>query len=294
MKPYRIFSDSSCDLTKELIDQYHITTIPFYVSFDQEHYKREIIDISIADFYHELVTTNVYPKTSLPSVEDYCEKFEQAILDGYDVLCLNITLKFSGSHQSAMTAKSILEEKYPDSKIYVIDSLLCTGAQGLLLIEAAKMQLADYSIEDNYNKLLELRETARVMFTLGTLSYLQKGGRIGKVSALAGSLLNLKPLIVLEDGELTPYGKVRGFKKAIDKVYDMITEYFSNNNLNYDDYEFCVITGTNFDDATAFKNNLPSVIGKPVEHPIFTLGTTIGTYTGPDIVGACFIKKYNA
>lgn len=294
MKPYKIFSDSSCDLTQELLDQYNITTIPFYVSFDQETYQKEIVEISIPDFYHRLTTENVYPKTSLPSVDDYSNKFEEAILAGYDVLCLNITLKFSGSHQSAMTAKSILQEKYPDSRIEVIDSLLCTGGQGLLLLEAAKMREAGYSLADNVAKLLELRETGRVMFTLGTLEYLQKGGRIGKVSALAGSLLNLKPLIVLEDGELAPYGKVRGFKKAIDKVYDMITEYFNNNNLDFDDYEFCVITGTNFDEASIFHEKLPSIINKPIIHPIFTLGTTIGTYTGPDIVGACFIRKYNA
>ena len=121
MKPYRIFSDSSCDLTQELLDQYNITTIPFYVSFDQETYQKEIIDISIPNFYHRLTTEKVYPKTSLPSVEDYCDKFEEAILAGYDVLCLNITLKFSGSHQSAMNAKSILEEKYPKSNIEVVD-----------------------------------------------------------------------------------------------------------------------------------------------------------------------------
>ncbi|WP_310601941.1 DegV family protein [Anaerosporobacter sp.] len=294
MKPYRIFSDSSCDLTEELLAQYNITTVPFYVSFDKEVYQKEIIDISIPDFYQRLTTESVYPKTSLPSIDDYCRKFEEAIVAGYDVLCLNISLKFSGSHQSAMTAKSILEEKYPESQIEVVDSLICTGGQGLLLLEAAKMHNIGYSLTDNVSKLLELRETGRLMFTLGTLEYLQKGGRIGKVSALAGSLLNLKPLIVMEDGELAPYGKVRGFKKAIDKVYDMLINHFKNNNLNYSDYEFCVITGTNFDEASIFLEKLPSVINQPVDLPILTLGTTIGTYTGPDIVGVCFVRKYNA
>ncbi|WP_167957802.1 DegV family protein [Anaerosporobacter faecicola] len=294
MKPYKIFSDSSCDLTQELLDQYQISTIPFYVSFDQVTYQKENVEITKADFYHRLTTESVYPKTSLPSVEDYCDKFEEAIKNGFDVLCLNITLKFSGSHQSAMTAKSIIMEKYPDSQIEVIDSILCTGAQGLLLIEAGKMQQAGYSLSDNAAKLLELRETGRVMLTLGTLEYLKKGGRIGKVSALAGSLLNLKPLIVLEDGELAPYGKVRGFKKAIDKISDMLSEYFSSQNLRYEDFEFCVITGTNMEDASVLRDKLPAVIHKTIEHPIFILGTTIGTYTGPDIVGVCLLRKYNA
>lgn len=293
MKPYKIFSDSSCDLTKDLLEKYNITTVPFYVSFDKENYMKEIEEISIADFYKKLTSEKVYPKTSLPSVMDYSTYFEKAILGGYDILCLNITEKFSGSHQSAMSAKQLLEEKYPEAHIEVIDSILVTGAQGLILLEAAKMQQSGYTLDENTSKLNEIKHTGRVMFTLGTLDYLQKGGRIGKVSALAGNLLNLKPLIILETGELIPYGKARGFKKAMASVLEMVSEFFDNNNLNYNDYEFCTITGTNFEDATTFKTSLGELVGKPIEYPVFTLGTTIGTYTGPDIVGACFIRKYD-
>lgn len=294
MKPYKIFSDSSCDLTQDLLEQYDITTVPFYVSFDQENYMKENIDISISEFYNRLQTEKIYPKTSLPSVEDYIQHFEKAIAEGYDILCMNITSKFSGSHQSAMTAKSILNDKYPDSKIEVIDSYTCAGAQALFLIEMAKMLQAGFSLEENVAKILEMRDTSRVMLTLGTLDYLQKGGRIGKVSALAGGLLNLKPLIVLEDGELSPYGKVRGYKKSIEKLYDMVEEFFINNSLTYDDYEFCVITGTNFEEATKFTEKLKTFINKQETPRIYTLGTTIGTYTGPDVIGVCFIRKYNA
>lgn len=291
MKPYKIFSDSSCDLPKNLIEKYNIRTIPFYVSFDMENYKREIIDISKDDFYHTLCNSTIYPKTSLPSVEDYQCAFEEVLKDGYDILCINISAKFSGSHQSAMTARSILLEKYPDSNIEVIDSLLCTGAQGLLVLQAASMQEKQFSLAETVEKLTTLKESGRLMFTLGTLSYLQKGGRIGKVSAIAGSLLNLKPLIVMSEGELSPYGKVRGFKKAVEKVTDMLIEYFTTNGLSYDDYDFTVYTGTNYEEVRLFKQQVEEVIGHTIPYEVSQIGTTVGTYTGPDIVGVAFIKK---
>ena len=94
-----------------------------------------------------------------------------------------------------------------------MDSSLATAAQGLLVLEAAKMREAGYSLDETCEKMQELKESARIMFTVDTLDYLQKGGRIGKVTALAGNVLNLKPMIVLREGELMPYGNVRGRKK---------------------------------------------------------------------------------
>lgn len=294
MSNYQIFTDSSSDTPEDILTANQIVRIPFYVSFDQEHYQKEIEEISIEDFYKKMTSEPVFPKTSLPSVDDYMKVFKKSLEKGEDVLCICLTPNFSGSYQSAMTAKQILHEKYEDAVIEIIDSALATACSGLLLIQAINMKKAGYSITENANKLNELKLTGRIMFTVGTLEYLQRGGRIGKAAALAGNILNLKPLIMLKDGELLPYAKVRGKKKSYEKCIEMVQEYMKDTGHRYEDFDFCVATGSDFDSACKFQATLEEVIGRPIPYPTFTIGTTIGTNTGPDVIGACMLKRFDA
>lgn len=293
MKEYQIFSDSSCDTPRSLLEQYHVSLIPFYVSFDKEHYEKEIVEIQISKFYDKLTSEKIFPKTSLPSVQDYISSFMNAIEQGFDILCICLTSKFSGSFQSAVTAKSILGEEYPEANIVIIDSIQATSCEGLVLLQAAYMKEAGYTLQQVEQKLNDLKQTARVMFTVGTLEYLQKGGRIGKVSSLAGTMLNLKPLIQLKEGELVPYGTIRGRNKSLDKVLAMVKEHFMETGESYDDYDFVVTTGTALEEAKKLKSALENLIGKNIPYPVFTIGVTIGTNTGPDAIGACFIKRFD-
>lgn len=293
MRPYKIFSDSSCDTPTQLLEEHDITLIPFYVSFDKENYFKEIIEMPIATFYERLTSEQVFPKTSLPSVQDYIEFFKAELDKGNDVLCLCLSANFSGSYQSAVTAKNILEEDYNDSKIHIVNSISATSGQGLTLLQAVYMKESGFTIEETVAKLEELKNTSRIMFTVGTLEYLQKGGRIGKAASLAGTMLNLKPLIQLKDGELIPYGTIRGRNKSLDKVISMTKEYFNEINASYDDYDFCITTGTSIEEANKLKAMVEDLIGKTINYPIFTIGVTIGTNTGPDALGCCFIKKFN-
>lgn len=293
MNSLKLFSDSSCDTPKTLLEQYDITCIPFYVSFDQEHYFKEIEEISIDDFYEKLTSEPIFPKTSLPSVQDYIDHFNVALKNGQDVICICLTSVFSGSYQSACTAKDILIENYPNANIAIVNSMQATGCQGLILLQAAYMKEAGYSFNQIITRLNEIIPTSRVMFTIGTLEYLQKGGRIGKVASLAGSILNLKPMIQLKDGELFPVGTVRGRNKSIERVITMIKEHFDKNNESYDSYDFCLLHGTYLDDAEKLKIALENLIDRFISYPIFKVGVTIGTNTGPDPVGVCFIRKYD-
>lgn len=294
MKGYEIFSDSSCDMSQEQVEKYKVNIIPFYVTLNQEDYRKENEEISKDEFYHTLIEKKIVPKTSLPSVEDYMRAFQQAIEQGKDILCICLTHSFSGSYQSAMNAKMILKEKYENTKIIIIDSIQATGGQGLLVIQAAKMKEEGYSLEDNADKLEEIKYTARIMFTLDTLEYLQKGGRIGKAKVLAGTMLNLKPLIQMKDTELIPFSNVRGRKKALDKIVTMLEEYFQETGEDYSDYEFGTIHAMAEEEAVKVQSNVENIIGKPIEYPLFQIGVTIGTYTGTRVVGVCFIRKYSA
>lgn len=293
MRDFRIFSDSSCDIPQELIKENNITLIPFYVSFNQEQYFKENIEISNEKFYDILTTQNVFPKTSLPSVQDYINYFEPVIKEGFDILCLCLSLKFSGSFQSAMNAKLILDEKYHEAKIHIIDSIQATAGQGLALLQIAQMKKDGFAIDEIVNRINDLKNTARIMFTVDTLEFLTKGGRVGKAASLAGTMLNLKPMIQVKSAELIPYANVRGRKKSLQKITLMVEEYFKETGDKYSDYDFGLINATTMEDILFVKEQLESLIGRTITYPVFQIGVTIGTYTGPGAVGVCFIKKYN-
>jgi DegV family protein with EDD domain len=291
MPKFEILCDSACDLPDSLIKQYNIDIIPFYISFDQENYLRERIDISLDEFYEKLYDT--FPKTSLPSVQDYINKFKPYAKEGKDLLCITLTSKFSGSYQSAINAREIILEKYPNIKIEVLDSRLCTALQGLFAIEMAKMREDGLSVEEALMIGKKLIPTGRIMFTIGTLEYLQKSGRIGKVSSIAGSILNIKPLIVVKDGELHPYGSIRGRKKSLKKIVAMTKEYFNKVDEDITKYHFGIARGHHIDEAEKI---VPKVreLGINGEIHFFQVGSTIGTSCGPDPIGIAFLKDYKS
>lgn len=293
MRPYQMFSDSSCDLPENLLQEHQIKLIPFYVSFDQENYYKENVDITKEEFYRTLTSKKVYAKTSLPSVQDYISMFTPSLKEGNDILCLCLTQKFSGSYQSALNAKHILEEQYPDANISIIDSIQATGGQGILLMQIAAMKKAGLSLEEATHKANLLKTTARIMFTVNTLEYLAKGRRIGKVISLARDMIALKPLIQLKEAELIPYSNIRGRKKSLDKVFEMLQEYFNETAENPADYEFCIANATTIDDAHYLEKKLEDFLERKLNYPIFQIGVTIGTYTGPGAIGICFVKRYD-
>jgi DegV family protein with EDD domain len=293
MREYQIFADSSCDLPESLLTKYDIKLIPFYVSFDYENYYKENVDITNDEFYRRLSEKDVFPSTSLPSVQDYLSEFRQTLKEDKDLICLCLTQKFSGSYQSALNAKQILEEQYTDADIRIVDSIQATAGEGLLLLQAAYMKEEGYTLDQLTEKLLQLRSTARIMFTLETLDYLDKGRRIGKVAAMAGTLLDLKPLIQLKETELIPYSNVRGRKKALDKVKEMVEEYFEDTMDDPSKYDFCIANATTKEDAQYLQNILEKFIGRKLTYPVFQIGVTIGTYIGPGGIGICFVKKFD-
>ena len=133
---YQIITDGSCDLGQEIPQQNGIKVVPFYVTFDGRNYKKEIEEIGVREFYQQMVDNpDKFPKSSLPSVQDYVEAFTPYAKEGKDIICLCITVKFSGSYNSARTAAATLKEEYPEVKIEVVDTTINTVLQGLLVLE---------------------------------------------------------------------------------------------------------------------------------------------------------------
>lgn len=292
---YQIISDGSCDLPVDLIKEKNLTVVPFYVSFDDKNYKKENVEIGIRDFYDQMVSNpKVFPKSSMPSVQDYADVFEPLVKEDIPIICICITTKFSGSMQSALTARDILLESYPNAKIKVIDATFNTVLHGLYVLEAIKMQEAGWKYEAVIERLETIKSTGRIFFTIGNMEYLKHGGRIGKLTGLAGSILGIRPLITLKEGEIFPSGITRSRKKSMEKVIDLLLEYLDETGKGIDSFTFGIGYGYDIDEAEDFRNLTLSNLKEKREDceslsvkdlPLYQIGATIGVHTGPYALG---------
>ena len=295
---YHIISDGSCDLPVELAAEKNITVVPFYVSFDDEHYLKENVEIGIRDFYQQMVDRKgVYPKSSMPSTQDYVDVFLPWAQKGIPVICICITTKFSGSMQSALNAREIVHETLPDARITVIDATVNTVLQGLYVLEAAALRDSGMEYEACVARLEEIKSTGRIFFTVGDMEYLKHGGRIGKVSAVAGSILGIRPVIALREGEIFPSGIDRGRKRTTDKAISLLLDYLAENGREIKRYSISIGFGYDYEEAVAFKKHTLEVLreeGYDVDAasiPIYQIGATISVHTGPYPLGFGIIEK---
>lgn len=283
MKNIQIITDSSADLSKELVEKYGIDVVPFYVSFSEETYLKEGEEIPQKDFYDQLVSSEANPKTACPSIDDYYTRFEKSVKENLSVICFTLSQKFSGSFQSAVNAKNMILEDYANAKVEIVDSLSATGGQGLLVLECCKMAENNLDFEEICQRSKIIATTSGILFTVDDLKFLQRGGRIGKASALAGKLLNIKPLIKLDDGELLPEGKVRGRKKAILEIEHGISKKIKN------------VKEFSFAKLSFFENESPDDLrlDENANYIKLNIGATIGAHTGPTAIGIAYIRNYN-
>lgn len=291
---YQIISDGSCDLLKEYTQKNNVIVVPFYVSFDGENYYKEGTEIEHVEFYRKMIDEHCFPKSSLPSVQDYIDAFTPVVKEGTPIICICITEKFSGSYQSAVNAANIIKEDYPDARITVVNSMVNTVLQGLLVNEVVKMRDKGMGYEETIEKINEIIPTGRIIFTLANIEYLKQGGRIGKLLTFASDKLGIKPLITLKEGEIFPSGVTRSRAKSIKKVVELTKAHFEKNKLNPKDYMFCVGTGITDDEAKELASMLEEALDIKIDFWDGRIGTTIGTHTGPYPLGTGFIRKYDA
>lgn len=294
---YQIITDGSCDLTPEYAAQHNIKIVPFYVSFDKEHYFKEVEEVGIRDFYQQMVDNlNVFPKTSLPAINDYVKAFTPYVEADIPVICLCVTSKMSGSYNSACNARHIIMDEYPEAKITVINSQVITGLQGLYVMEAVRMRDNGLNYEEAIAELKKLRETGRIVFTTADISYLKSGGRLGKLISIANNALKIKPLILFKEGEIFPTGIVRARKKSYDKLVEQTRKHFQESGENPDDYNFSVGFGYDKEEGEMFRDYIledMKTYSNIKTLDIFQIGATIAVHTGPHPLGIVFLKRYD-
>ena len=289
---FQIISDGGCDFSKEEVKRHDLDIVPFYITFDQVSHLKEGIDITKEDYFKRLADEkNLFPKTSQPNPQDYIDVYVPHLKRGRDILSLTISSKLSGSNASARIASDMLKEEYPDRTIRIIDSLNASIGQGLILREIVRMRDAGYSLEKTTRVAEEILKTTRVYFTLESLEYLKRGGRVGPTTALVGGILGLHPILQLEDGQVSQLESVRGKKKSLRLIEEAIVDAVKDDKKNVN---LSIGHILREEDATEFKANLETSLDMEIDNPVIEVGVTIGTHAGPGALAFAYCMKYDA
>jgi DegV family protein with EDD domain len=213
----KIVTDTLSDITADLAAKMGITVIPLYVRFGETIY-RDRIDISSEDFYRRLVNEPKLPSTTQPSPNDFLEVYNKLAQQTDEILVITVSSKMSGTSQSARQAKDMVKGKV---KIEIIDSLQVAMGLGLTVITAANAAKPGASLAKVAETVNNTLPRIHVICYFDTLKYLAKGGRIGKASGLVGSLLSVKPILTVREGEMAPLTRVRSMNAGMDYLYNV-------------------------------------------------------------------------
>lgn len=230
MKNYVIFTESTSDLPVRLIEESGLKVIPMVFGFENESYLNypDHRELDVHKFY-ERVKNGERSTTTLVNSSSFIEYFEPELKNGNDILYIGFSSGLSGTYDSSLLAKEQLEEKYKDSKIICVDTLAASMGEGLLAYTAAKKKLEGMDIDELHSWILDNRLRMCHWVTVDDLNHLKRGGRISAVSATVGSVLNVKPIIHVDDeGHLIPVGSVRGRKKSLNTLFEHMEETCEN------------------------------------------------------------------
>ena len=289
---FQIISDGGCDFTRSEVLRHKVDIIPFYVTLDQETYLKEGVDISKEEYFMRLLgDKNLFPKTAQPSPQDYIDAYTQHLAAGKDIISLTISSKLSGTYNSAKLAADTLAEDYPNRTIIVIDSLNCALGQGLILKEIVKMRDKGFPIHETARLAGEVIKSAKIYFSLETLEYLKRGGRVGPTTALVGGILGLCPVLHLVDGEIQQLDSVRGKARVFKLMKEGVIAALKD---NIHDVNLSVGHILRLDEATKFNTELELALGMDTRNPVVEIGATIGTHAGPGALAVAYCKKHEA
>jgi len=282
MKKIKIITDSTCDLTKELIEKNDIEVVPLFVNFGEESYL-DGVNLTVPKMYELVTEKKILPKTAAPSPGSFEKTFKKYLDEGYEIVYMGIGSKFSATLQSANVAKQNLDSE----DIYLVDSLNLSSGTGLLILKAIKFRSQGLSGKEIKEKLEEIVPKVRSQFVIDTLEYLYKGGRLNALSALFGSMLRIKPIIKVRDGIMAVGKKGRGsIKKGIDLMLGEVFE--DKDNI---DSDFMMITHSLADESSTYiKSRLEGEI-KVDNLYVTSAGCVISSHCGKGTIGVLYILK---
>jgi len=287
MSKYVLITDATIDLPLNIVEQLDIEVIPmnFEINGKTYHHYPDEREMPIKEFY-SMLENGTMPTTAQVTPFVYEEVFKKFLEQGLDILCIVFSSGLSGTYQSASIAKEEMLEKYPDRKIFCIDSKCASVGEGILVYHAAKKRLEGMELEELSNWVEESKYNVRHWFTVEDLYHLNRGGRVSSLEAFVGTALKIKPVLsVDEDGKLVVVSKVRGTKKALIYMLEKLTE----EGANIKEQTVFVGHGDNIESAEKLKSIL--LEDNLVKDAIITnIGPIIGSHTGPGMVALVFMR----
>ncbi|RHW39875.1 DegV family protein [Lysinibacillus yapensis] len=280
----KIFADSGCDLPMHFFSDENVGLFSLRVDVNEREYN-DIVEIEPKVIY-DAMRQGAVPKTSQVSPEYFLNQFENLAKNKEEGIYIAFSSNLSGTYSTAMMIASQVRENYPDLKLKIIDSKCASLGYGLLVKEAVKLRNEGVSFEEMTQKITRMAQHMTQLFTVENLNYLAAGGRLSKSSAFIGGLLSIKPILHVEDGKIIPLEKIRGRKKAINRMVELMAERggdFSNK-----------IVGISHGDDLEFAKEVQAIIEEKLHPKAFEMtmvGAVIGAHAGPGTIAIFFTDK---
>ena len=281
----KIITDSAADLPVELLQAYDIDLIPLRVYDEAETEYLDGVTLKSVTLLQKMREGAVY-RTSLPSLETFQEKFVSYAKEGNPCIYLAFSSELSGTYQSSVLIKEEVKETYTDLDLEIIDTKCASLGQGIVVLEAAKMAKEGASKEEILNRVAFLMNHMEHIFTVADLQYLVRGGRLSKVAGFIGGLLNIKPILNVDEGKLVPLEKVRGKKKVLSRIVDIMEE----RGKDLKGQTIGMTHGDDLETAEALKALITERFGCEV-FIVNTIGAAIGAHTGPGVITLFFLNE---
>ncbi|MBA2937917.1 DegV family protein [Paenibacillus sp. CGMCC 1.16610] len=280
MTHIRIVTDSTADIPLALRQELNIEMVPLKIHFGDEQFL-DAVTLRSEEFYPKLTSSPHFPRTSQPSPAEFLGLYQSLLEEpNTEIISIHLSSALSGTYQSALLASTMLEESA--GKVHVVDSRSASYGIGALVVAAAKAAQAGQSAAEIIELVQTIRENFYIYFLVDTLEFLQKGGRIGKASALFGSLLNIKPILSIDgEGEVAATDKVRGQKKAIARILELLAADVPNRRIP----SLHIAHANNLEGAELLRDVITQQF--EVQHVDYiTLGPVIGAHAGPGTIAA--------
>jgi DegV family protein with EDD domain len=273
----RVATDSLSDITGDMAEKLGITVVPVYVRFGKEVY-RDRVEMTTEEFYRRLVHDANLPTTTQPTPKDFLDTYNMLAEEADEILMVNLSSKLSGTYQSAVQAKDMFRGK---SRIEVIDSQLVIMGLGLVVIAAAEAVKSGANLDEAAALVRQMMPRSHSVMFFDTLKYMAKGGRIGKARGLLGSLLSVKPVLTLKDGEVSPLTRLRSRAAGIDYLYNYVAGFSRIDGL-------AVEHATTPGEADELANRLAVLFPREKIYKS-TVSPVIGTYVGPQVISVSVV-----
>ena len=275
----KVVTDSTSDLPADVAESLGIEVVPLNVHFGSDVYK-DRVNLMPDTFYDKLINGDVLPTTSQPSVGEFIDVYERLGSDADGIVTVHISEKLSGTMNSARQAS---QQANADCPIEVVDTFQVSMGVGICAMEAAEVANSGGDMNQVILAARNAVTRSQCFFMLETLEFLQKGGRIGKAQALIGNLLKIRPMLILQEGEVHPLGRERTRRKGIAKLVDTVEELAPISGL-------AVMYSTGPDEAQTLAQNVSKFMIEGREPMMLQIGPVIGTYAGPDTLGIALIS----